>query len=57
MLTARAAAVDEAVNRLIGKTTTMRARPLDPDGWAAGTAAADLADLDASAGRIHRRSA
>lgn len=57
VLAARTAAVDEAVDRFIGRTTLMRGRPLDPDGWAAGTAAADLADLDTSAGRIARRSA
>jgi hypothetical protein len=51
-LASRELAVREATDRLIGPTRRVRHRPPDPQGWAAGTAAADLADLDATAGRI-----
>lgn len=44
-----------AVDRLLGRTKRMPARPVDPAGYAAGKAAADLASLDVAAGRLPPR--
>lgn len=47
VLAARTAAVDEVVDELFPELVNTRVRASDHHGWAAGTAAADLADLAA----------
>ena len=50
-------AVDEAVGRMFGKLGHVQYRASDAAGWAAGTAAADLADLAAGPALDHRPAA
>ncbi len=52
VLASRALAVQQATDELFSRTHRMRSRPVDPRGWAAGAAAADLAALDTAAGRL-----
>ncbi|WP_441245624.1 DUF2786 domain-containing protein [Kitasatospora sp. McL0602] len=51
-LAAREQAVDRTVGRMFPKLTSQRVRVSDGEGWAAGRAAADRADLHGRAGAI-----
>ncbi len=50
LLAARGAAAEEAIHATFAKLGRVRLSASDPLGWAAGTAAADLAELSARAG-------
>ncbi|MDG3014786.1 DUF2786 domain-containing protein [Speluncibacter jeojiensis] len=53
-LARRSAAVDAELTRLFPRTRTTRARPVDAEGWHAGRAAADDANLATGPRRIER---
>lgn len=55
VLATREVEVVAAVDRLLGPTRRMRVRAVDPAGYTAGKAAADLASLDLAAGRLTPR--